>query len=121
MAGHSAVAAGGLPFERRCRRTVGGTPGAGQRTLDAGNPLRQGVQVTAQLAQLRDYGRARSGSAAPALPAGPHRHQLWQNASALTGITILDWRNGVKPELARATDGNCGLTASARAPIIFPL
>ena len=28
---------------------------ARQRTLDAGDTLRQGVQVTAQLAQLRDY------------------------------------------------------------------
>ena len=42
VAVHSAEAFGGL-----CRRAVGWAPGAGQRTLDAGYALRQGVQVAA--------------------------------------------------------------------------
>ena len=34
-------------FGGLCRRAVGWAPGAGQRTLDVGYALRQGVQVAA--------------------------------------------------------------------------
>ncbi len=49
---------GGLRGRLGCRRrrAVGWTPGAGQRTLDAGDPLRQGVQVTATQSMIERLG-----------------------------------------------------------------
>ena len=55
----------GAALGRRCRRAVGGTPGAGQRALDAGHAIAQRVQVAAHFAHVGAH-RCHIGAQVPA-------------------------------------------------------
>ena len=90
---------GGLRGRLGCwrRRAVGWAPRTGQRTFDAGDTLRYGMQVTAQLAQLSDYAAMQGQDQRHQHSQQGHTDASYGDCLGTHGFTVPDWRSGVKP------------------------